>query len=374
MLAQGPEQPAAHGSHDIRQQRERNARPGSDDTITPLEPFLRRSSGRKIATILSADIVEYTRLMGADEERTLAALKILRTIFSRLVHEFEGHEFGSVGDSLMAQFPSAVNAMRCALTIQRAVATENRMVPTDQRMSLRIGLNLGDVIDEHGTLYGDGVNIAARLQALARPGGVLLSSAVHEQVRGRIAATFRLVGPLRAKNISRAILTYEAIDTDFSRSVLPLGCKSDAAHVTSILHAIPSSIAVLPFINLTGDLGKDSFGDGMAEELIHVLTRVPGLHVPARTSSGAYKGRNMDVRQIASELDVEAVLEGSVRGAGERVRITAQLVDGLTGYHIWSQAFDRRFEEPLRLQHSIAVAIIRLADMRISNRAALSGS
>ena len=357
------EQAAVEDGQVNPQARERRARPGSEDPITSLEPFLRRSPGRKIATILAADVVDYGRLMGVDEEGTIVALKVRRTLFGRQVREFEGHEFGSVGDSMMAEFPSAVNAMRCAFAIQRAVAIENRTVPAGERMALRIGLNLGDVIEDNGLLYGDGVNIAARLQALAPPGGVLISSAVHEQIRGRTAATYRSIGPLHAKNISRAILTYEAMDTGFGRCDLPQERKSDAAAVTSNPYGFRSSVAVLPFVNLTGEPDKDCFGDGMAEELIHVLAHVPGLHVPARTSCYSYKGRNIDVRQIASELDVEAVLEGSVRSAGARVRITAQMIDGLTGYHLWSRTFNRRFEEPLRLQRSLAVAISRLADL-----------
>jgi adenylate cyclase len=353
MQAQGSEQ-AAQG-RDTRQGLERNARPGAEETVRSLEPFLRRSAGRKIVTIMAADVVEYGRLMGIDEEGTLAALKVRRIIFDRLAREFDGHEFGCVGDSLMAQFPSAVNAVRCALAIQRAVGVENSRLPAGRHMSLRIGVNLGDVLEEHGTLFGDGVNIAARLQTLASPGGILISNAVLNQVKGKVAACFRSIGFQRLKNISHAISGYE---------VIAPACETTTAHSKSTRRAGPGSVAVLPFLNLTREWDKESFGDGLAEELIHVLTRVPDLHVPARTSCFSYKGRNIDVRQIASELEVEAVLEGSVRGSGERVRITAQMIDGRTGYHVWSHSFDRRFVDTLRLQHALAAAIVRIADLR----------
>jgi adenylate cyclase len=266
----------------------------------------------------------------------------------------------------MAQFPSAVNALRCALAIQRVVESENRLLPAGRHMQFRIGVNLGDVIEEQGTLFGDGVNIAARLQTLAGPGGILISSAVHDQVKGKVAASFRSIGPQRLKNISHAVLGYEVIAS---------ACEAMPAYATSSRRTGPSSIAVLPFLNLTREWDKESFADGIAEELIHVLTRVRGLHIPARTSCFSYKGRNMDVRQIASELEVEAVLEGSVRSADERVRITAQLVDGRTGYHIWSRTFDRRFEDTLRLQHALAAAIARLAYLReVSRASSMSGA
>ena len=318
--------------------------------------------GRKIATILAADVVEYSRLMNVDDEGTLAALNVRRTIFERLVGEFGGRVFGSVGDSLMAEFPSAVNAVRCAQAIQQAVENENEPLPADRRMALRIGLNLGDVIEEDATLFGDGVNVAARLQALASPGGILISRAVFEQVKNRVRATFKAAGVRHVKNIPDAVATYEVIDRGarLTGSGTAQGPAPSPAVDTEPQSRMLSrtSIAILPFTNLTGDPTKEYFSDGVTEELINTLTRARGLFkVPARTSALAYKGRTIDVRQIARDLDVDAVLEGSVRSVDQGIRVTAQLVDGRTGHHLWSQSFDGKFEDLFTFQDELTVAI-----------------
>ncbi|HSD73754.1 MAG TPA: adenylate/guanylate cyclase domain-containing protein [Steroidobacteraceae bacterium] len=312
---------------------------------------------RKIIAILAADVVGYSRLMSVDEESTLENLKLRRTIFDQVVAECGGREFGSVGDSLMAQFPSAVNAVRCAQLIQQRISEENVKGPAEQRMQLRIGVHLGDVIEELGAFFGDAVNVAARLQALAKPGGVLISNAVFDQVRNKHRARYIDAGMHQVKNLAGPLRVFEVLAGLPEKRIAGEPGGSPMEGMTSA--AARGSIAVLPFVDLTGDPTKEYFSDGLAEELIPALARVPGLRVPARTSSFAYKGRNIDVRQIARDLDVEVVLEGSVRSAGERIRVTAQLINGESGYQLWSQHYDRRFEDLFELQHDLSTAIVQ---------------
>ena len=367
--------------------------------------------GRKIATILAADVVGYSRLMSVDDEGTLTALNDRRAIFDRLVQEFDGREFGSVGDSLMAEFRSAVNAVRCAQAIQQAVNRENELLAADRRMALRIGVNLGDVIEDNAALFGDGVNVAARLQALAAPDGILISRAVYEQVKSRVPAIFNAAGVRHVKNIPDAIATYEVLELgarrrlDWRRSprwlrralaitlaALSAGAiwwasdsniastwpttidrvraPSEAAKSSAPAKAAaPSStrppfsppahsIAVLPFINMSGDASQDYFSDGLSEELLNSLVRLQALRVTARTSSFSFKGKDVDIPTIARKLNVGAVLEGSVRKSANKVRITAQLINGVNGFHLWSETYDRDLKDVLVLQTEIATAVM----------------
>lgn len=335
---------------------------------------------RIIAAILAADVVEYSRLMAADEPGTLAALKALRTTFAAQAAEFGGREFGSVGDSLMAEFPSAVNAVAAALAIQESVAAGNAPLPPARRMLLRIGVNLGDVIEEKGGFFGDAVNVAARLQALAKPGGVLISGAVYDQVRAKLEARYVDAGTRQVKNIRGPVRTFEvlppsppgiggriaaALSTIASRRVLrgvlvgvalgvalalglfwrDIPVPGTGGNLGAVLRPeeAPQSantLAVLPFINLTGDPANDYLGDGLAEELLNRLTRVPGLRVAARGSAFTYKGKDVDVRAIAEALDVNYVLEGSIRRQGEFVRVNAALVERATGVNRWSDSYE----------------------------------
>ncbi|MGH8309648.1 MAG: adenylate/guanylate cyclase domain-containing protein, partial [Steroidobacteraceae bacterium] len=343
--------------------------------------------GRKIATILAAHVVEYSRLMDVDDSGTLAALKVRRALFEQLVGEFDGREFGSVGDSLMAQFPSAVNAVRCAQAIQQAVARENESLPPERRMTLRMGVNLGDVIEENGTLFGDGVNVAARLQSLAAPGGVLISGAVYEHVKKRLSARLKFAGARHVKNIPDPIATYEVLDADVRRSllkelirrarslrvaalsvlvVLGVGAAlwrwggditSMQPRSTSTAAATPA-IAVLPFVDLTENHANAPFCDGLTEELLNSLAQLPNLRVVARTSVFMFRDAARDVREIGRQLGVTHVLEGSVRRSGERVRITAHLANAQTGYHDWSDDFERPFTDSLDIQQEIAHAVV----------------
>ncbi len=335
---------------------------------------------RVIAAILAADVVEYSRLMAADEPGTLAALKSRRALFDDQVGQFGGREFGSVGDSLMAEFHSAVNAVSAALAIQERVAVENAGLPRERRMLLRIGVTLGDVIEEPSGVFGDAVNVAARLQAIAKPGGVLISGPVYDQVHAKVAARYVDAGTRQVKNISEPVRTYEvlpaaplgivgrvgaALSSHASRRILrgaligiaigiALGLglfwrKIPVPTTDSTLGSLldpgsaqlmPNSLAVLPFPNVTGDASNDYLGDGLADELQHRLSRVPGLSVAARRSSFAYKGKDMDVRKIAEALGVAYIVEGSIRRQGDTVRVIATLVDGATGANRWSESYE----------------------------------
>jgi class 3 adenylate cyclase/TolB-like protein/Flp pilus assembly protein TadD len=340
---------------------------------------------RIIAAILAADVVDYSRLMGADEPGTLAALKARRAIFAGQVAEFGGREFGSVGDSLMAEFHSAVNAVSAALAIQDRVASENAALPRDKQMLLRIGVTLGDVIEEQSGVFGDTVNLAARLQALARPGGVTIAGPVYDQVHGKVAARFVDAGTRQVKNIREPVRTFEvlpaapagfggriasALSGFASRRILRsvfVGCAIGVALGLGLFwrdipvpgtgrtmgallepgsRAPPNALAVLPFVNLTGDPANDYLGDGLAEELHHRLSRVKGLRIAARRSAFAYKGRDEDVRGIADALGVSYVIEGSVRRQGDIVRVNASLVDRATGANAWSDSYESTGDVP----------------------------
>jgi class 3 adenylate cyclase/TolB-like protein/tetratricopeptide (TPR) repeat protein len=335
---------------------------------------------RKIAAILAADVVDYSRLMGADEAGTLAALKSRRALFEELVREFDGREFGSVGDSLMAEFASAVNAVACALEIQRRVEAGHASLPRAARMQLRIGVNLGDVIEEKGSVFGDAVNVAARLQALAKPGGVLISGPVYDQVRLKVAARYVAAGTRQVKNIEEPVRTFEVLPAAppglagrvagalaharsrrVLRAVVAVVTLAGAAALGLFWREIPvpgtgrtlgallapqapgpdaNSIAVLPFVNLSGDPANDYLGDGLAEELANRLARIPGLQVASRTSAFAFKGKDAGLREIADHLGVSYVVEGSVKRQAGRVRINAALVERSSGANRWSNSYE----------------------------------
>jgi class 3 adenylate cyclase/TolB-like protein/tetratricopeptide (TPR) repeat protein len=339
-----------------------------------------QKDNRIIAAILAADVVEYSRLMATDEPGTLAALRARRALFADQVAEFGGREFGSVGDSLMAEFPSAVNAVAAALAIQEAVAAGNAALPPAQRMMLRIGVNLGDVIEEKGGFFGDAVNVAARLQALAKPGGVLISGAVYDQVHAKLEARYLDAGTRQVKNIREPVRSFEvlpavpagiggriatALSGLASRRILrgvlvgvavgialglglfwrEIPVPATGKNLGAVLgpeaaQAPPNSLAVLPFMNMTGDPENDYLGDGLADEIQHRLSRVRGLTVAARRSAFAFKGKDSDVREIADALGVAYVIEGSIRRQGDRVRVIATLVDRATGANRWSDSYE----------------------------------
>jgi TolB-like protein/class 3 adenylate cyclase len=307
---------------------------------------------RRLAAILAADVAGYSRLMGADEEGTLAALKALRReLVDPKIAEHHGRIVKTTGDGLLVEFASVVDAVRCAVSVQQAMPERNTGVAADNRIELRIGINLGDVIVEGDDLYGDGVNIAARIEALADVGGVLVSNTVHDHVRDRLPFLFEDLGEQQVKNIARPVRIYRVRDAATAASPSP-----PSSPVPLPLPDKPS-IAVLPFANMSGDSEQEYFADGMVEEIITTLSRIRWLFVIARNSTFTYKGKAVDVKQVGRELGVRYVLEGSVRRGGNRVRITAQLIDATSGAHLWADRFDGLLEDVFELQDKVAISV-----------------
>jgi adenylate cyclase len=304
---------------------------------------------RRLAAILAADVAGYSRLIGADESGTLQALKAIRAeLIDPKIAAHNGRLVKTTGDGLLVEFGSVVDALRCATEVQAGIAERNTTVPDDRRVEFRIGINVGDVVVEDGDIFGDGVNVAARLEALADPGGICVSARVQEDAAGKLDLAFEDIGEQALKNIARPVRAYR----------VATGAVSAIARETPAL-ALPDkpSIAVLPFANLSGDPEQEYFADGMVEEIITALSRIRWLFVIARNSSFTYKGQTVDLKQVGRELGVRYVLEGSVRKAGGRVRITAQLIEAATGTHLWADRFDGSLEEIFDLQDQVAVSI-----------------
>jgi TolB-like protein/class 3 adenylate cyclase len=305
---------------------------------------------RRLAAILAADVAGYSRLTGADEEGTIARLRALRReLIDPAIAEHRGRIVKTTGDGLLIEFASVVDAVRCAVEVQREMTTRSTDVPTDQRIEFRVGIHVGDVVVDGDDLLGDGINVAARLEGVAEPGGVCISEDVYRQVRDRVPSKFVDSGEQQFKNIARPIRVYRIGNDDLpfipaSRPALPLPDKP--------------SIAVLPFQNMSGDPEQDYFADGIVEEIITALSRIRWLFVIARNSSFTYRGRAVDVRQVGRELGVRYVLEGSVRKSGNRVRIAGQLVDASIGTHLWADRFDGRLDDIFDLQDQISASVI----------------
>src|SRR5438132_1199484 len=310
------------------------------------------SQTRRLAAILAADVAGYSRLMGADEEGTLERLKALRReLLDPKIAEHKGRIIKTTGDGLLVEFASVVDAVRCAVAVQQAMPERNTGVGAESCIELRIGINLGDVIVEGNDLYGDGVNIAARIEALADAGGVFVSNTVHDHVRDRLPFLFEDLGEQQVKNIARPVRVYRVRD-------IGAAVKSPSTPPQPPL-PLPDkpSIAVLPFANMSGDPEQEYFADGMVEEIITALSRIRWLFVIARNSSFTYKGQAVDVKRVGRELGVRYVLEGSVRKAGQRVRITAQLIEAETGTHLWADRFDGSLEDVFELQEQVAISV-----------------
>ena len=302
---------------------------------------------RRLAAILAADVAGYSRLMGADEEGTLARLmSYRRALLEPKIAEHHGRIVKTTGDGLLVEFPSAVDAVRCAVEVQRGMAERNAPLPIDQRIEFRVGINLGDVIVEGDDIYGDGVNVAARLEGLAEPGGVFISNIVYEEVRDRLPFDFDDIGEQRVKNIARLVRVYR----------VPIGENKAAS--APLPAADKPSLAVLPFQNMSGDPEQDYFADGMVEDIITGLSRIKWLFVIARNSTFAYKGSAIDVKKVGRELGVRYVLEGSVRKAADRVRITVQLINAATGAHVWAERYDRKSDDIFALQDEITLSVV----------------
>jgi adenylate cyclase len=300
---------------------------------------------RRLAAILAADIAGYSALMGSDEARTVSDLKGHQAVVLPMVGDFGGRVIDTAGDGILAEFPSVLNAVECAVAIQRKMIERNSAIEPERRMEFRIGINLGDVIYDSNRIFGDGVNVAARLEGIAEPGGICVSGKVHEEIRAKIGLAYEDLGDKQLKNIAEPVRVY--------------GIRLDGAPRRTAL-ALPDkpSIAVLPFQNMSGDLEQEYFSDGMTEDLITDLSKVSGLFVIARNSCFAYKGRSVKVQDIGRDLGVRFVLEGSVRKAGNRVRITAQLIDAGNGGHLWAERFDRDLTDIFSTQDEVVEKIV----------------
>src|ERR1700745_1332822 len=318
-----------------------------------------RGSGRverKLAAILAADVAGYSRLMGADEEGTLAALKALRReLADPKIKEHRGRIVKTAGDGLLLEFASVVDAVRCAVEVQREMAERNVDVLPDCRIEFRMGINVGDIIRDGRDIYGDGVNVAARLETLAEPGGICVSRMVRDQVRDKLDFSFEDMGEQQVKNIARPLRVHrlKLFEEETSPTVRP----SNQASAPPLAVPDKPSVAVLPFTNMSGDLEQEFVSDGIAEDVITALSRYPSLFVIARNSSFTYKGRAVDVRQAGLGLGVRYVLEGSMRKAANRIRLTAQLVEAQTGKQVWAERYDRNLVDIFAVQDEITEAV-----------------
>ncbi len=368
---------------------------------------------RKLAAILSADVKGYSRLMGADEEATLHTLTAYRKVMDTLIELHRGRIVGTAGDSVLAEFASVVDAVECAVTIQTRLGTENASLSPDKRMEFRIGINLGDVMVQGEQIYGDGVNIAARLEALADPGGICISGTVYDQIKNKLVLEYEYQGEQTVKNIAEPVRVYRIVMESETAPTIGKGQEDSAtgpktrrvgtAHLTwTVLASVgllvaggiltllyPSlssfrtphsairdqealplpdkpSVAVLPFTNISGDPEQEYFSDGLTEDLTTDLSKISGLFVIARNSSFVYKGKAVDVGEIQRKLGVRYVLEGSVRKVSDQVRITAQLVDTTTGGHVWSERYDRPLQEIFALQDEIRQKIVTALKVKLT--------
>jgi TolB-like protein len=305
---------------------------------------------RRIAAILAADIVGYSRLMEQDESGTLAALKARRrSLLEPLVARYLGRIFKVTGDGVLVEFASAVNAVQCAVDLQDGMTAANGDLPQDRHIVLRVGVNLGDVIVEGGDLYGDGVNIAARLEAIAEPGGILVSGTAYDHIRNKVKIRLDDLGPQSLKNIGEPVRAYRVAGP--AAAAMILKAASDKP-----------SVAVLPFTNMSGDPEQQYFSDGITEDIITALARFHSLFVIARNSSFQYRDKAIDVKRVGRELGAHYIVEGSVRKIGLRIRITAQLVDAATGNHLWAEHYDRELQDIFAIQDEVVMTIVgRLA-------------
>jgi len=320
---------------------------------------------RRLTAILAADVAGYSRLMGGDEEGTLVQLKAHRSaLVDPKINEHRGRIVKTTGDGVLVEFSSVVDAVRCAVDVQRGMAERNADVPQEKRIEFRIGINLGDIIIDGGDIFGDGVNVAARLEGIAEPGNICISDDAYRHVRDKVDVPFEDAGEQSLKNIARPVRAYRVWISGAESRVRPALALPDKP-----------SIAVLPFHNMSGDPEQEYFADGMVEDIITALSRFHNLFVVARNSSFTYKGRAVDVKQVGRELGVRYVLEGGVRKATNRVRITAQLIDASNGAHLWAERFDGGLEDIFNLQDQVTASVVgaiapKLLRLRLSGRSA----
>ena len=360
---------------------------------------------RKLTAILSADVKGYSRLMGEDEEWTVRTLKGYKDVMGSLIQQHRGRVVDATGDNLMAEFASVVDAVQCAVEIQQVLRAKNALLPETRRMEFRIGINLGDVIEEGERIYGDGVNIAARLEALAEAGGICISGSAYEQIENKLPLRYDYLGEHEVKNIARPVRVYRAqIEPEATPSKLgkekkpaqkrlskaalaivalvviaglvalyqfalrPSHPKMEVASKEKMALPLPDvpSIAVLPFVNMSEDPKQEFLCDGMTEAIITALSKVPRLFVIARNSTFTYKGKPTKVKQVSEELGVRYVLEGSLQTSGDHIRITAQLIDALTGDHVWAERYDRDLKDIFALQDEITIKILTATRVKLT--------
>ena len=352
---------------------------------------------RKLTAILSADVKGYSRLMGEDEEWTLRTLNAYKEVMRSLVQQHRGRVVSTPGDNVLADFASVVDAVQCGVEIQQVLRAKNAMLPENRRVEFRIGINLGDVIEEEDSIYGDGVNIAARMESLAEAGGICISGSAYEQIENKLPLRYDYLGEHEVKNIAKPVRVFRArIEPEAAPSKLgeekkPVGKRLPKAALAIIAVVViagsvalyqfvlrPShpkmevaakekmafplpdvpSIAVLPFVNMSKDPDQEFLCDGMTEEIITALSKVPGMFVIARNSTFTYKGKPVKVKQVSEELGVRYVLEGGLQRSGDRVRVTVQLIDALTGNHLWAESYDRDLKDIFALQDEITLKVL----------------
>ena len=319
---------------------------------------------RKLAAVFSADAAGYSRLMADDEAGTVKTIASYREVMASLIQQHRGRVVDSPGDNVLAEFPSVVDAVQCAVAVQKELQARNAELPENRRMNFRIGINLGDVIEEDERIYGDGVNIAARLEALAEPGGICVSGFVYDQVKNRLKLEYKFIGEKTVKNIKEPLLVYHVLSSLIATEHL------EPASEERMAYPLPDkpSIAVLPFDNMSDDPKQEYFCDGITEEIITALSKNPGLFVIARNSTFTYKGKPVKVQQVSEDLGVRYIIEGSVRKADDRIRITAQLIDAMTGKHLWAERFDRKLEDIFAVQDEITINIIEAMALKVTGR------
>jgi adenylate cyclase len=317
----------------------------------------RQKVTRKLRAIFSADVKGYSILMTDDEVETIQTLKKYRNIMSACIEQHDGRVVDAVGDNLLAEFDSAVDAVQCAVEVQKELKVKNQELPEGKKLEFRIGINIGDVIQDGSRLFGDGVNIAARIEGVADAGGICISSSTYDQIKNKLKLSYDYLGEHEVKNIKEPVRVYKVL----------LESDSPAPLVDEPLE-LPDkpSIAVLPFVNMSGDSGQEYFSDGLTEQIINGLCKVSNLFVIARNSSFAYKAKSVNVQQVGNELGVRYILEGSVQKAADRVRITAQLIDTATGYHLWSENYDRDLSDIFALQDEITLKIIDAMQIKLT--------
>ena len=359
---------------------------------------------RKITAIMSSDVVGYSKLMGDDEAATVQTLELYKSVMSALIEQHRGRVIDSPGDNMLSEFASVVDAVQCAVAIQKELNSRNTELPENRKMRFRIGINLGDVIQEEDRIYGDGVNIAARLEAIADPGGICVSKTAFDHIETKLPLGYEFLGEQEVKNIAKPVGAYRVLmeprvtiaDVKEKKETIPFWRRKasitvaiavlvtiigwtvwqfylrpppiEPASVEKMTLPLPDkpSIAVLPFVNMSGDPEQDYFSDGLTEEIITALSNVPKLFVIARNSVFTYKGKSVKVKQVAEELGVKYVLEGSIRKAGDKIRITAQLIDAISGHHLWADRYDRNLKEIFDVQDELTKSIITAMQVKLT--------